>query len=168
MDSLTLTFALGFEGTATGIPANSSLSTVITRRTRSSVAGSSKQVYEGSQITIAPSGTQSINLLNGLTNPLNESISGADAFSTVFVFWIEHDSSSVSSGIRCFNGGTNEFQGPWNAASDCTLVPGKFNAFGGTAAVAGFTVSAGSKIVDIVNLDPVNPAIVNVFVDGTR
>ncbi len=169
MDSLSLTFAVGFQGTAIGIPINSTIKALLSRRSQTNVTGSSKQVYDGYQVPLAASATVSINLLSGLTNPLNESITGANAFSTVYDVWIEHDISSLSTGgIRCFNGGSNEFQGPLNAASDATLVPGKYIAFGGPASVTGFTVSAGAKIIDIVNLDSVNPAIVNIFVNGTR
>lgn len=170
MNSLTLKFACGFSGKASGTSANANLKTSLGRTARCSISGANKQVYDAYQTVIAVSGTLQLDLNTGLTNPLNESIAGALDFATVQGVFIEHDVASLStSGIRCFNGGTTEFQGPWNAASDCTLLPGKWIAFGGPASVAGWTSTAGANRIDIVNLDAValHTATVNILILGT-
>lgn len=168
MNSLTLKFACGFLGRASGVSANSNLKTSLGRTARCSISGASKQVYDKYQQSISGAATLQLDLSTGLTNPLNESITGAVDFATVMGVFIEHDiTSTATTGITCFNGGTNEFQGPMNAASDWTLIPGEWAAFGKASTVTGWTVDGTHKRIDILNLHATNAAIVNIFIFGT-
>lgn len=167
MNSLALKFGCGFSGLATGITGNSELKSRLGRVARISVSGASKQVYDYYRYSLAGAATLQLDLSTGLTNPLNESISGAADFATITGVFLEHDSTSTSTSFTAFNGGTNEFQGPMNAASDCTLVPGEWFAFGKLAGITGWTVDGTHKRIDILNNHATNAALINIFILGT-
>lgn len=165
MNSLALKFGIGFSGLIVGTTANSELKSRLGRVTRRTISGTTNQVYIARLYSLAGAATLQIDLSTGLLNPLGESISGAADFATVTGLWIEHDSTSTSTGVTAFNGGTNEFQGPMNAASDVTLAPGDWAAFGRSA--TGFTVDGTHKRIDILNNHATNAALLNIFIMGT-
>lgn len=168
MNSLTIKLSMGFLGRASGTSANSNLKTSLGRTSRCSISGASKQVYDKYQQSIAGAATLQLDLSTGLSNPLNESITGAADFATVMGVFLEHDATSTATtGITCFNGGTTEFQGPMNSASDATLLPGEWFGFGKASTVTGWTVDGTHKRIDILNLHATNAAIVNIFILGT-
>lgn len=164
MTSLDLKFACGFYGKGTGITGNPNLSTgLLNRVARCVVSGANQQLYVAT-LTIPASGTTTLNLVTGLTNPAGEAVVLAHC-KAVF---IEHDAASLSTGgITSFGGGSNDFQGVWSASDKATLLPGRWTAFGMPATDTGITVDATHKNVALVNLDAVNAATVNVFVLGT-
>jgi len=167
MNSLALKFGCGFSGLATGIAGNADLKTRLGRVARIAVSGASKQVYDYYRYSLAGATTLQLDLSTGLTNPLNESISGAADFATIMGFFLEHDITSTATSVTAFNGGTNEFQGPKSASSDDTLLPGEWTAFGKASSVAGWTVDGTHKRIDILNNHATNAAILNIFILGT-
>lgn len=170
MTSLPLIFAIGFDGTATGTPLNSSLTTRLLRVVDSTVSGSGKQCLNIYQTVIPVSGSLLIDLTTGQKNPLGEDITGTDAFATVYDVWVEHDLTSLSTaGITVFGGGANEFRGVLDAGAKATLIPGRWVGFGQDVSITGMTVDGTHKRIDIFNLDAaaLHTATVNVFVVGT-
>lgn len=163
MDSLTLKFACGFVGRATGVSGSPTLSAQLADVARCSVDGADQQVYKKT-LTIAGAATTTLDLTSGLTSILNEAI----VFAHVKGVLIEHDPASVSTtGITAFGGASNDFQGVWSASDKATLVPGRWIAFGMPATDTGVVVDGTHKNIAIVNLHATLAATVNVFVLGT-
>lgn len=166
MTSLDLKFACGFVGKLTGVTGSPGLTTSVGDVVRCIAEGANQQVYVGT-LTIAASGTQTLDLTTGLTNPLNEAISGSNKFLKVKGVFIEHDAASVASGITAFGGASNEFQGVWAGGDKATLAAGRWIGFGMPATDTGVDVDATHKNIAIVNSDGAQVATVNVFIHGT-
>jgi hypothetical protein len=168
VNNVALKFACGFLGTATGVTGNPNLKTSIGKVVRCAPLGTGWQIYDatGTPLTILGGATTTLNLLTGLTNPLNEAISAAP-FVRVFGVLIVHDRASLASSIEAFGGASsNLFQGPWDAAAKATLIPGKWIAFGIDSDLTGDLRDATHKNIDLKNLDGVNAATVNAFILG--
>jgi hypothetical protein len=169
MDSLTLTFAAGFEGTATGVPTNGDLEAPLAGVTRTALSGASKQVYEqfATPLTVAPSTTTTLDLTTGLTNPLNESIASSAAFAHVFGVLVQHDRDSAASTITVFNAASNAFQGPKSAGASEALSPGMWTGFGQEEDLTGWSVDGTHKAIAITNNSATQSATVKVIILGT-
>lgn len=167
--STVVKFAVGFEGVLTGTSTNTALTTAVGREAiLTSTTGSGFQVYERFRVplTITSGATTTLDLTSGLTNPLGESISGADNFDEVLGVLVQHDADSASATIEAFGGASsNLFQGPWNATAKATLVPGKWIAFGITSDLTGDTVDASHCNIDLKNTGAAD-ATVNVIILG--
>lgn len=166
MDSLPVTIAIGYKGSATGVTGDAGRTTSLIDVFSCALSGSGKQCYRAT-LTVAVGGTTTLNLLSGLTDPLGEAIS---AFGHVYAFVLEHDPASLStSGITVFGGGSNEFQGPWAAGDKATLTPGQAIAFLVNETKTSWATSGTVKNIAIVNLDAtaLHTATVNVAIFGT-
>ena len=167
MDSLPVTVAVGYKGKATGIAGNAGLTTDLLDVFSCALTGSGKQAYVGPGLVVPVSGTTTLNLLSGLTNPLGEAIA---AFGHVYAVIIEHDPASLATaGITVFGGGSDDFQGPFDAGNFATLTPGQGLAFLVNAAMTPWVVDGTHKNIAIVNLDAtaLHTATVNVAIFGT-
>lgn len=176
MDSCTVRFGVGFTGVVRGTPAAPAVFAEIGQAVRCDFSGSGKMVYDAATadsdndpaIVIGPSATLVLDLSSGLVSPLNESIAGATDFSGgVYALWVHHDRESEASGVRAFGGGGNEFQGPWSAGAQATLLPKQGIAFVVEADGTGFTMSAaGARTIALTNLDASKNATIRVFIEG--
>ena len=168
MDNLTLKFAVGFLGTARGIPSNADLKTSLGRTNRASVSGTTQQVLNAYTTTITTTGSLLLSLRGGQVNPLGESITGTQAFAGVLGVIIEHDAGSASTtGVQVFNGGTEEFQGPLSVSAQVSLLKGEWAAFGKNATATAWTVNSSAHRIDLVNL-ATTVCTVNIFVLGNK
>lgn len=171
MNNVKLTFAMGFEGVCTGTSTSATLEATLPRTViQHLLTSTGKQVLDkgSATFTVGAGATTTIDLTSGQVNPLGESISGAMDFVKVFVFWVHHEFTSISSNIEVFGGvSANLFQGPLNATGKLTLAPGMGAGFMcETANTTGWAVSATVKNIDIKNLDVSDPATVRLFVSG--
>lgn len=171
MTSTTVVFAVGYSGRVIGIPTSATLALAIEAVRRTSPSGTGWQIYAPDPaLSIAVSGTTTLDLTTGLVNPLNEAISGTPGkFISAHVVFIEHAAASLATaGITAFGGASNDFQGPMAALDKPTLLPGEWFAFGKPAGNAGWTVDGTHKNIALVNTDAtaLHVASVNVFVLG--
>ncbi len=167
MNSLSLRFAIGYTGTATGTAASPTLAAVINGVARVTMAATGNMVYVGTT-TLTLSANTTLDLTTGLTSPLNENIAGANAFDKIYGVFISHDLDSVAAtGITAFGGASNDFQGPWAAGDKATLMPGAWTGFGWDASGDGWDVDATHKNIKLVNLDAALTASIAVFILGT-
>lgn len=169
-----VTISMGWNGNAIGTALSPTLEVRLIDVIRCTLTGANKQCYiaaGSAAITINPSGTTTLNLLTGLTNPLGESITGGAAFAHVFAVVIQHDPASLATaGITAFGGASgNLFQGPLGAAGQLTLLPGMGNEFLIPANLTGWVASASHKNIDLTNLDAtaLHVAKINVGIFGT-
>jgi hypothetical protein len=168
MNALDLVFACGYRGRAVGTSEAPSLSAPVEQVVQTSPSGAGWQLFKKS-FTVGVSTSTRIDLLTGLHNVMNESITGPLAFTSVKAVMIEHDADSLStSGVRVFGGTTAEFQGPRAAVSKDDLLAGEWTAFGKPASATGWTVNSTARNIDVVNLSTFTTqvATVNVFVLG--
>lgn len=169
MNTLSLKYAVGFLGNASGTPNNANLKTTLGRTSRASVTGTTQQVLDIYQTTVGVTSTLQLSLIGGQLNPLGESITGTQAFSRVLGVLVEHDTASLAtSGIQAFNGGTQEFQGPLSVSSQVLLLAGEWHGFGKAANITGWTAGATVHRIDVANLDTTQVATVNIFVIGSK
>jgi hypothetical protein len=118
-------------------------------------------------VTIAAGADLDIDLTTGQTNPLLESISGADDFAKVRVLYVLHVSTSLASSIAVGNATSNSFQATLSAAGTDTLLPGE-DFLKRALTTAGFTVDGTHKVLRIRNNDGVNAATVRYFIGGSK
>ncbi len=173
--STSVKFGMGFFGTLAGTAASAGLKADIGKTARCDFTGTGKMVYDAAtssavRLSIAVSGTQTLDLTTGLTSPLGESITGALDFALVYAVWIYHDPDSLATaGITAFGGASNDFQGPFAALDKPTLLPGQGLGIMTTASKTGWTVDGTHKNIAIVNLDAtaLHVATVWAFIMGT-
>lgn len=167
MGNLTLLFATGYKGTATGASFNADLTTTLLDYFNVSINSANGQAYVAT-LTIGTSATTTLNLTTGLTNPLGDAISGAAKFVHVNAVYIIHDAASLSSGITAFGGASgNLFQGFLSAAATVTLPKAGIFPMAIPTTVTGMVVDATHKNIDITNNDATHVATVNVAIFGT-
>jgi hypothetical protein len=170
VNSLSLTFAVGYEGRAVGTATSANLTTPLGKSVvLTSLTGSGKQVYEAweTPITLATSGSTTLNLLAGLVNPLGESISGTLAFTAVRdVFFQVGTSSPTAATIQVFGGTVgSQFQGPLPVTAAVALGYGQAFALAVPATATGWTVNSTAKNIEIRNVGT-TAVTVNVFIAG--
>lgn len=173
MNTVKLDSSVSLSGLCTGtIASPSSNCPVLLRR---SVAYNStgtttllnQLIDQGSNtITLAANTTLAIDLTTGSINPLNETIVSPVAFAKVRYVFLEHDAASLSSGVTIFGNGTNQFQGPLSALAYVTMRPGERQLFEAPT-LAGWTVDATHKTIQVVNTSLINPAILRLVVGGS-
>lgn len=176
--NLNLKVGLGFEGRAVGTATNVDLNTLLGRESvLTTVTGAGKQVFERWEvpITLTTTAVTTLNLISGMVNPLNESISGTAAFLRVLAVLIQHDDGSVSPNIEAFGGTVGSlFQGPLGTTVSVALTRGAAFGFNvpyvSTTASAGstmgWTVNSTAKNIELRNLGT-TVATVNVLILGT-
>jgi hypothetical protein len=168
MNALSLVFACGYTGRAVGTSEAPSLSAPVEQVLQCSASGAGWQLFKKT-FTVGVSTSTRIDLLTGLHNVLNESITGPLSFTSVKAVMIEHDEASLNTtGVRVFGGTTAEFQGPKAAVNKDDLLAGEWTAFGKPANYTGWTVNSTCRNIDVVNLSTAatQVATVNVFVLG--
>ncbi len=169
--AVVVTASMGFNGVVSGASFNANLSVQIRDTFRCQLTGANLQIYS-TTLTLAPSGSVSLDLTTGLFNPLNDAISGSGGkFTKVWVAMIEHDPASLATaGITAFGAAAmgNGFQGPLPDTVVLTLPVGLANGFLLDFAKTPYTVDGTHKIIPIVNLDAtaLHTATVNVFIAG--
>lgn len=177
MNSVSLNVAAGYEGRVIGTATSVNLTTPLGKSVvLTALTGSDKQILDrwATPITLAVSGSTTLNLLTGLVNPLGESISGTAAFSQVYDLFVQvSPSSPTAATIQAF-GGTigSQFQGPLGVTGSVALGYGQAHvlatpAASGTTAVlgAGWPVNSTAKQFELRNVGT-TVVTVNVFVAG--
>jgi hypothetical protein len=124
------------------------------------------QIYLAQNATIAAATGVTLDLTTGLLNPLNESISGADAFAKVLELWVIHEAASLSATIVVGNAGANPFPGLLTSpTATLTLPRGSYICMGRLDAT-GMAVSGSAKNLLITNSDATLIATYSVLVKG--
>lgn len=170
MDSIAVTFGVGFSGSVEGTAASPALKLDVTGVARTAPAGVGWQLYEAFSVplTIADGATTTLDLTTGLTNPLNEAIAAAAKFVHVYGVLILHDPDSEAANVEAFGGASPDlFQGPWDGAAKATLPPGLWVGFGIRTDKTGLLVDGTHKEIDLTNVDGTGKdATVNVMILG--
>ena len=112
--------------------------------------------------TIAASGTQSVDLQTGL-DPYGDALGLADAA----MVYVEHKADSLASSISVQANASNGFTNLLGTAANLTLRPGDFLVVGAFTA-GNLLVTAGNKVLDIINDDGSNAADYVVEVWGRK
>ena len=171
MNSSNISATINFTGNVTGTASSATLNARIAVRrpatyTQQVTANVDQLIDKATaSFTLAAGATLVIDLVTGQTNPLNESITGADAFAKIRMVIIEHSLGSLSSGVTAFGSGSNQFQGPLSASATVTLAATDIFTFGSQTA-AGWTVDGTHKTIQIVNNDGTNAATLRVLITG--
>lgn len=129
--------------------------------TQGTGAGQADTKYSA-EFTIAASGTHTIDLATGLTDPFGNAI----AFARIKYLYIENSSLDSASSIAVGNAGTTPFAGIWSPGTATILINnGAKASFGVAQDATGYVVSTGVNIL-ITNNDSAHAAIVNVVIFG--